>query len=87
MLLGKLLLARGDVERARVELEKAVELDGSSMTAAYLLGQVYRKAGRTEDANRLFAKVSESKTEDPARVENRALLRIVRENMQSSSVR
>ena len=86
MLLGKMLLSRGDLERARAELEKAVELDRNSMTAAYLLGQVYRKVGRTEEAAKLFAKVSEAKTEDPARMENKTLLRVVRENMPASSM-
>ena len=86
MLLGKMLLARGDLERARVELEKAVELDRTSMTAAYLLAQVYRKVGRTEEAAKLFAKVSDAKTEDPARMDNKTLLRVVRENMPTPSM-
>lgn len=85
MLLGKMLLARGEAQRARVELEKAIELDAGNTTAAYLLAQAYRKAGRTQEANRLFAKVQEAKAEDPAQDTGKALLRIVRDTVSTTA--
>ncbi|HYP08708.1 MAG TPA: tetratricopeptide repeat protein [Bryobacteraceae bacterium] len=85
LLLGKLLLATGEVERALVQLETATQLDQANTGGAYLLAQAYRKAGRTEDANRLFARVSAAKAEDPSGASAKALLRIVRDNMATSS--
>jgi tetratricopeptide (TPR) repeat protein len=78
-LLGKLLLARGEIDRAVEQLEKALELDADSVTAAYQLAQAYRRKGDIRRANELFARVSKAKSEDPSQFTQRSLLRIVRE--------
>jgi tetratricopeptide (TPR) repeat protein len=52
--LGKVLIAMKEPEKARPFLEKAVQLDPSDATAYYQLGTLYRRIGRTDDAQREF---------------------------------
>jgi tetratricopeptide (TPR) repeat protein len=60
-LLGKILLHRGEVDRALVELSKAAELDPQDVTTTYLLAQAYQKKGDHARARDLFAKVERAK--------------------------
>jgi Tfp pilus assembly protein PilF len=48
--MGKLLLARGAFQEARVRLEKAVQLMPDALTAHYQLGLLYRRLGLNEKA-------------------------------------
>jgi tetratricopeptide (TPR) repeat protein len=60
-LLGKILLHRGEVDRALEELSKAAELDPQDVTTTYLLAQAYQKNGDHARARDLFAKVEKAK--------------------------
>jgi tetratricopeptide (TPR) repeat protein len=79
VLLGKMLLRRGQVDRAIEHFEKALDLDKDNVAAAYQLAQVYRKNGKPQRAAELFAIVSKAKEEDPGQFTQRGLLHIVRE--------
>ena len=79
VLLGKMLLKRGQVDRAIEHFEKALDLDKDNVAAAYQLAQVYRKSGNPQRAAELFAIVSKAKEEDPGQLTQRGLLHIVRE--------
>ena len=80
VLFAKMLLRRAQTDRAIAQLEKALEIDPDSVSAAYQLAQIYRKNGNTRRADELFAKVSKAKEEEnPEQFTQRGLLRIVRE--------
>jgi tetratricopeptide (TPR) repeat protein len=55
--LGKLLLRRGEVDRAIEELEKAVELDPTDASPAFQLGQAYRRKGDSARAQEMMIRV------------------------------
>jgi len=74
-LLGKLLLRRGEVNRAIEQLEKAVEIDPRDMTATYQLALALQRKGDAERAKQLFAKVSRAGNEERG-ITQRSLLRI-----------
>jgi tetratricopeptide (TPR) repeat protein len=61
--LGRVLLARaGDgtaAEEALRQFEKELETDASSASAAYEIGEIYRKSGRLEQARTFFARAAE----------------------------
>ncbi|MCI0391426.1 MAG: tetratricopeptide repeat protein [Acidobacteria bacterium] len=80
--LGKLLLRRGEVDRAITELEKALELDSNESSSLYQLAVAYRKKGNQQRARELFAKVDQLKTESREQFMKRTLLRLVREGSQ-----
>jgi predicted Zn-dependent protease len=48
--LGECLLAMGELERARSEAVRALALDGGNIQARFVLAEVARLEGRTEDA-------------------------------------
>lgn len=81
--LGKLLLKRGEVERAILQLEKAVSLDPTSAAPAYSLAQAYGRVGRTDEARTLLATVSrlnaQERGDDVDRELKRVVVRLVRE--------
>jgi tetratricopeptide (TPR) repeat protein len=79
VLLGKLLMRSGDLERAAAHLEIALKLDANHMAAIYQLAQVRQKQGRAEEAKGLFARVQQAKTEERDEFTQRGLLQIVRE--------
>jgi len=79
-ILGKTLLRRGEVDRAIVELEKALELDSGEASALYQLALAYRKKGNSERAKELFAKVDRAKSEERDKFLSRTLIRVVRED-------
>jgi predicted Zn-dependent protease len=80
---GKLLLKRGDVAAATVQLEKAVALDPENVAAAYSLAQAYRKAGQAEHASQMLERVSRlnarEREPDSAEELRRMMVRLVRE--------
>jgi tetratricopeptide (TPR) repeat protein len=78
-LLGKMLLRRGDLDRAAEHLEKALEIEPENVPATYQLAQVYNKKGNSERAKELFAKVSKSKADEREQFTTGGLERIVRE--------
>jgi tetratricopeptide (TPR) repeat protein len=80
-LLGKLLLRRGEIDRAARELEKAVELDPEDLAATYQLAQALQRKGQTARAKQLFEKVEKAKTEEPPSAQ-RTLLRIIKAQSQ-----
>ena len=81
VLLGKILLRRGEVARAAEHLEKAFELDSEDMTAAYQLAQALQRMGQTERAKQLFTKVSQAKGEKLQDAQ-RNLMRIIKAGSQ-----
>ncbi len=79
VLLGKMLLRRGDLERAATHLEIALKIDPDNLAAVYQLAQVRQKQGNREAAKELFSRVQEAKTEAREEFTKGGLLRIVRE--------
>jgi tetratricopeptide (TPR) repeat protein len=79
VLLGKMLLRRGDLERAATHLEIALKIDPDNLAAVYQLAQVRQKQGDREAAKTLFGRVQEAKTEAREEFTRSGLLRIVRE--------
>jgi tetratricopeptide (TPR) repeat protein len=57
--LGAAYREAGSYTEARVELERAIELDSNDLRANYQLGLVYAKLGEKEAAKRLFARADE----------------------------
>ena len=82
--LGKLLLKRGDIAGAIVHLEHAMSLDAQNAAPAYVLAQAYRRAGRTERARELLARVSalnaRERGDDPQGDLRPLMFRIVRDS-------
>jgi len=77
VLLGKILLRRGEAARAAEHLEKALELDPEDMTAAYQLALALQRMGQTARAKELFTKVSRAKSEELQDAQ-RNLMRIIK---------
>src|SRR5215467_3485522 len=76
-LLGKIMMRRGELDRAQGDLEKAIQLDPDDVSTAYLLAQVYQKKGDKARAAELFARVEKAKTSD-LETTRRNLLRIIK---------
>jgi tetratricopeptide (TPR) repeat protein len=81
VLLGKMLLRRGDLDRAATHLEIALKIDPDNLAAVYQLAQVRQKQGNREAAKELFSRVQEAKTEAREEFTKGGLLRIVREGV------
>lgn len=79
LLLGKMLQRTGRLDQAVEHLEHALTLDPDNAATSYQLAQVYRRQGKTREANELFAKVRDLKAEDRDQFTRSGLLRIVRE--------
>ena len=77
--LGKLLLKRGEVDRAIVELEKAVELDPTETSPAFQLAQAYRRKGDNARADAMMARLGELHQQEREGYMDKALKRIVKE--------
>jgi Flp pilus assembly protein TadD len=82
-LLGHFELAAGNSETALRELEIALKLDPENATALYQLGLLYRRQGRTEDAQRLLDKFQRVKAKQ--RAEETQLVDILRVVPQNSA--
>jgi superkiller protein 3 len=80
--LGRILLRRGDVDQAIVELERALELDPTNLSPCYTLASAYRKKGDTGRADELMVKFEKFKEEDREKHSNRTILRLLREGEQ-----
>ena len=80
--LGRVLLRRGDVDEAIVQLEKALELDPTNLSPCYPLALAYRKKGDTGLADELIAKFEKFKEEDREKHSNRTIVRLLREGEQ-----
>jgi tetratricopeptide (TPR) repeat protein len=63
-LLGKMLLGRGEVQRAAQELEKALEMDPEDLTATYHLAQALQRRGDDARAKQLFEKVERGRSQE-----------------------
>jgi tetratricopeptide (TPR) repeat protein len=77
--LGRMLLRRGEIDRAIVELEKALELDPTDLSPCYQLSMAYRRKGNKAKAQELQAKFEQYKAEDRDRYMNVQILRLLRE--------
>jgi tetratricopeptide (TPR) repeat protein len=77
--LGKLLLRRGEVDRAIEVLEKAVELDPTEAAPAFQLANAYRRRGDAVRAEKMMAHVGALHQKDREDAVGKALKRIVRE--------
>ena len=53
-MLGKVELHKGDASLAVGFLERALKMDPKNSSAHYILGEAYKKLGRTADAEREF---------------------------------
>ena len=62
--LGKLLMKRGEVERAVAELERAMALNPDGVGPAYPLAQAYRKKGDINRARELLDRVSKIQAQE-----------------------
>ena len=80
VLLGKMLIKRGDAAAAAVQLEEALKLDPEEMSAAYQLAMIYRDRGNTKRAEELAEKVGKARAApDPSQFAHRNLVKIIRE--------
>jgi len=77
--LGKILLKRGEVDRAIAELEKASALNATSTTPLYLLAQAYRTKGQAVRAQELLARVSKMQQDEREDLAQGVLKRAIRE--------
>jgi tetratricopeptide (TPR) repeat protein len=82
VLLGKMLVKRGQTDRAVDQFEQALKIDPDDTSAAYQLAQLYRKKGNSKRAEELFAKVSRAKAEDRDQFTPKNLVKIMREGTQ-----
>jgi predicted Zn-dependent protease len=81
VLLGKMLLRRGEVARAVEQLEKALDLDPEDPAAAYQLAQALQRIGQTARAKQLFTKFNQTKSEE-LQATQRNLMRIIKAGSQ-----
>jgi len=79
--LGKTLLKRGEVDRAIDELEKALALDPSEVTAAFQLSGAYRRKGALARAEELMARVKRLHALDREGNPDKPLKRLLREGV------
>jgi Flp pilus assembly protein TadD len=77
--LGRILLRHGDIDRAIVELEKALEINPEDLSPCYQLSMAYRRKGDVEKADELQARFERFKAEDRERYMNVQILRLLRE--------
>ena len=77
--LGKLLLRRGELDRAIGELEKAVEIDPAETAPVFQLANAYRRKGDTARADQTMARVSQLHEQAREDSMGKALKRIVKE--------
>jgi predicted Zn-dependent protease len=86
---GKLLLKRGSVDSAIVQLERAVALDPANVAGSYSLAQAYRKAGQVDRASEMLARVSRlnarERQADSAEELRRMMVRLVREGASTAA--
>jgi len=61
------LAAQRDYQAARVELERAIELDPQDQTAYYQLGLVYARLGETDRSESAFARSEKLRAEQKER--------------------
>jgi tetratricopeptide (TPR) repeat protein len=78
--LGKVLLRRGEVDRAIRELERAAALDPDNASPTYQLAQAYLRKGQTARAQELLAKVSKVRAQERNFNAGIELRRIVKES-------
>ena len=80
VLLGRMLVKRGETDRATRQFEEALKLEPDDNTAAYQLALLYRKAGNTKRAEELMTKVGKATSvPDSKPISGRDLVKIVRE--------
>ena len=63
--MGLAYLQRGENERARERLEKALNLDPKSANARHYLAEVYNRLGQVESADKSFLQALELTPQDP----------------------
>jgi len=82
--LGKVLLDRGEVDPAIVQLEKAAELNPGATAPLYLLAQAYRRKGNVERAGEIAARVSRMQADERESRPQAMLKRLVTEGSPNS---
>lgn len=75
--LGKLLFRRGEIDRAIVELEHAVQLEPEDVAPFHLLAGAYRRKGNLTRAEELMDRVSQVRERMKEEESLRAMFRIV----------
>src|SRR5262249_25750308 len=80
---------RSDVSGAIAHLERAIALEPENAAPAYVLAQAYRRAGQTDRARDLLARVrklnAQERGDDPDTDLKRVIVRIVREGSTSTT--
>lgn len=74
---GRLELIRNQTDAAIQDLEHARHLEPDSRTILYQLAVAYRRAGRKDEAEKLFTRVSEASKEEAARFRKGKLMEIM----------
>lgn len=74
---GQLELQQGDTPAAIRDLERARTLAPSSNEVAYHLARAYQKAGRRQDAQRLFQKVQEKNQDLNTALQHKKMIQIL----------
>jgi tetratricopeptide (TPR) repeat protein len=82
ILLGKLLVRRGELDLAEKQLTRALDLEPENVSATYQLAQVCQKKGDSARAKELFAKVSKAKAQDREQFTRGGLQHIIRAGSQ-----
>jgi len=82
--LGKVLLERGEVDPAIVQLEKASDLNPTASGPLYLLAQAYRRKGNLERAGEIAARVGKMQADERENRPQAMLKRLVREGSPSA---
>jgi tetratricopeptide (TPR) repeat protein len=85
--LGKMLLRRGDLDRAIQELETAVKLDPTEAAPAFQLAQAYRRKGMADRAKEMLAHVSRLHAKERDFEAGADLKRLMREGVARPSPR
>lgn len=81
VLLGKLWFRRGDLDRAAVELERALEILPGDVSATYQLAQVYAKKGETARSRELFNRVGKARADEREQFTSQGLEQISKQGI------
>lgn len=77
VLLGKILVKRGDLAGATRQFEAAIKLQPDDVSASYQLALVYRRTGNTKRADELFEKVGKARSVNPEELNRRNLMNVI----------
>jgi tetratricopeptide (TPR) repeat protein len=79
VLLGRILVKRGDLGAAIRQFEAALKIQPDDVSASYQLALLYQRTGNTKRADVLFEQVRKARSVDPAEANRRNLMNVIRE--------